>query len=88
MFFFISYIITCTYKTSLLISINYQYLAVLMCWGDLPRHRAGHMVLLFYSKLLFNFKNCGNVHWHIEGGGGQGVNSKGVVNSMSQTNKV
>ena len=45
------------------------------------------MVLLFYSKLLFNFKNCGNVHWHIEGGG-QGVNSKGVVNSMSQTNKV
>ena len=52
--FFISYIITCTYKTSLLLSINNQYLSVLLCWGDLPRRRA--MVLPFYSKFIVQFQ--------------------------------
>ena len=52
--FYLSYIITCTYKTSLMLSINNQDLTVLLCWGDLPRHRA--MVLPFYSKLLVQFQ--------------------------------
>ena len=37
-----------------MLSINNQYLSVLLCWGDLPRHRA--MVLPFYSKLLVQFQ--------------------------------
>ena len=49
------YIVTCTYKTSLLYSINNQYLTVLLCWcGGLPRPMA--MVLLFYLKLLVQFQ--------------------------------
>ena len=54
--FFLFLIFLCgpTYKTCLLLSINTQYLTVLFCCGDLPRHRA--MVLPFYSKLLVQFK--------------------------------
>ena len=37
MFFFTSYIITCVYITSLMLSINNQYFTVLLDLGDLPR---------------------------------------------------
>ena len=53
-FFYVSYIIPCTYKTSLLLSINNQYLTVLLCWWGLPRPRA--MVLPLYSKLIVKFQ--------------------------------
>ena len=52
--FLISLHVTCTYKTSLLLSINNQYLTVLLCLGDLPRPRA--MVLPLYSKLIVQFQ--------------------------------
>ena len=53
-FYFLYHYITCTYKTSLLLSINKRYLTVLLCWGDLPRPRA--MILLLYSKLIVQFQ--------------------------------
>ena len=53
-FLFLIFLCGLTYKTCLLLSINTQYLTVLLCWGDLPRHRA--IVLPFYSKLLVQFK--------------------------------
>ena len=52
--FYVSYIITCTYKTSLLLSINNQYLTVLLCRGNLPWHKA--MVPPLYSKLSVQFQ--------------------------------
>ena len=62
---------------SFLLSIDNQYLTVLLCWGNLPRPRA--MILPLYSKLIVQFQELVEIiDIGVLSGGGQ----RGLVHSL------